>query len=133
MSFKVGASPTHPPAFKVENRDLTNAEAIKICQEKYPDEFKRKKIFTLAIAISAIVLLLIPAIAVGLAALSACTFEIGLLIVAPIAIIGVSILIKVIDDKTLFWSGKLAQIIIKKKEEEAITNAKSKTIEVKKK
>ncbi len=129
-------NPPNLPNIKLENnlppKKMSRAKAIQICQEKYPKEFKRKKILTLVIAISAIALLLIPLTATGLAALSICTFEIGLLIVTPIAILGISILIKKIDDKSLYWSGGLARLILDQKEKEARQKAeKAKKIEVK--
>lgn len=108
------------PAIKIEEKkQLSRAKAIQICEEKYPKDFKRKKILTLVIAIGALALFIIPTVAMGLAALSLCTFPIGLLITTPVALVAISILIKKIDDRTLYWSGNLARIIIEKKEKEA--------------
>lgn len=115
-----GTASNLPTAFTVEQvASLSNEEAIQICQDNYPDEFKCKKILTLVIAIGALAFFIIPAVAIGLTALSVCTFEVGLLAVTPIALLGISILIKVIDDKTLFWSGKLAHIIIQQHADKA--------------
>ncbi len=111
---------------KVEAKKLSKAEAIQICKQKYPKDFKRKKWLTLAIAIAALVLLIIPAAAFGLSSLSICSMGVGVLAVSPIAILGVSILIKKIDDWTLYWSGDLARILLQKKEEEAAKKAKAK-------
>lgn len=125
MSANVGSINSAQPSTELKLQPwlkpsrANNARTIQICQEKYPKDFKRKKILTLAIAIAALALLIIPAAAQGLAALSLCSFGIGLLIVTPIALLVISKLIKNIDDKTQYWSGKLAQIIIKQKEEEA--------------
>lgn len=124
MSIAIGVINNDQLQIKVEEKKLSRAEAIQICKEKYPKEFRRKKILTLTIAIAALVLFTIPATATGLAALSLCTFEIGLLIATPIALIGISILIKKIDDFTHYWSGNLARILIQKKEEEVRKAAK---------
>lgn len=130
-----GIQASQPVSIEEKPQDVNKiprAKAIQICKDKYPDYFKKKKILTLAIAIGAIALLVIPAMAFGLAALSLCTFEIGLLFVTPVAIIAISILIKKIDDKTLYWSGDLARITIKKHEEKARKAAeKAKTVEIK--
>lgn len=119
MTVKVEPGRQQQPSINIQQKPLSRAKAIQICQEKYPSEFKRKKILTLAIAIGAIAVLVIPAIATGLAALSVCSFGVGLLIVTPIALLAISILIKKIDDRTQYWTGKLAMIIVEKKEEEA--------------
>lgn len=122
------------PQVKVEEKPLSRAKAIQVCQEKYPGDFKRKKVITLAIAIGSIALFVIPALAMLLTAVSACTFEVGLLVIAPIAILAITILIKKIDRRTLYWSGDLARILIKKKEEEVRKALdKTKGVEVKSK
>lgn len=128
-----------PPAAPIQAQNkpdqISSEEAIEICKgEKYHSDYERSRIFTLAIVIGAIAVLIIPAIATGLAALSLCTFELGLLIVTPIALLGIGILIKKIDDETLFWSGDVARIIIdqkKKEEEDAAKKAAAQKVEVK--
>lgn len=123
MSLKIEAINSPPiPEVKIEDNNpkkIPRAEAIRICKEKYPSDFKKKKILTLAIAIGALALFAIPLIAAGVAALSLCTFEIALLFVTPVSLIAIGILIKKIDDYTLYWSGNLARILIAQKEKEA--------------
>ena len=131
MSVRVEPIPPKED-IKIEEKKLSRAEAIRICKDKYPKEYKWKRILALSIAIAAIALVVIPAIATGLAALSLCTFEIGLLIAGPIVLLATSILIKKIDDKTIYWSGEVARNIIKKREEKARkAAAKAQKVEVK--
>lgn len=104
---------------------LSYAKAIQICEDKHPHEFRKKKLFTLAIAVAGIAMLVIPAIALAISALAICSFEIALLTVAPLALIGISFLVKKINDKTLYWSGELAKEMLKQ-EEESNKKAKAK-------
>lgn len=102
----------------------TNIRAIQICQEKYPDIYKKKRLLTLAIVIGTLALFIIPLIVMGLGALSLCSTGVGVLIVTPIALLAIGILVKKIDDITLYWSGNTARLIIDIKQNEAEEAAK---------
>jgi hypothetical protein len=131
-SLNVAESPIAQPPINVEEAELSRGKAIRICLEKYPTEYKTKRLIALAIVIAAIVFLVAPAIATGLAALSVCSFGVGLAIAAPITLLAVAILIKRIDNYTIYWSGDVARNIIKQQDEKARKAAeKLKKIEVK--
>jgi hypothetical protein len=100
-------------------------KAIQICKEKYPAEFQQKKIMTLAIAVAGIAMLIIPALALGLAALGACSFGVGVLIVAPVILVAASILVKRIEKRTDYWSGDLAVKMLEQKAKKAEKLAKA--------
>ena len=108
---------------KTSNR-LTKYEAIRICEEKYADEFKRKKWITVAIAVGGLAMLIIPVVAVALMAISATTFNIGLLVAIPAVLVLSSLIVKKVEEKTHYWSGKLAENLIQIKEVKDLKKAK---------
>lgn len=97
---------------------LSKKDAIELCEKKYPKDYKQKKILALAIVITAVALLIIPAVVTGLTALSLCSGGVGFLITSPIVLLAVTALAWLVDKKTHYWSGNVAKILLKKKSEE---------------
>jgi hypothetical protein len=116
----VNVSPSTSPEVYIQKEVLSREETIKLCREKYPQDFKRKKIYTLAIVISTLAFNLLSLVGLAFSCLTlASPLGIALLIATPLAIIGLAFLVKKIDDKYLYWSAKLAKKILELKEEEA--------------
>ncbi|MBS4166909.1 MULTISPECIES: hypothetical protein [unclassified Neochlamydia] len=115
----VGATPHIPLSLKIEEKENSKSRAIQICQEKYPSDFKQKKIIALAIVIGTLSLTLLSVVGSIVAALTlASPLGIVLLVATPLAIVGIGLLIKKIDDKTLYWSRGVANGLIEKKAKE---------------
>jgi hypothetical protein len=108
-----------PPSIKIEEQENSTVRAIQICKEKYPTDFKQKKIIALAIVIGTLSLTLLSVVGSIVAGLTlASPLGVALLVATPLAIVGIGFLIKKIDDKTLYWSGGVANLLIEKKAKE---------------
>ncbi|KIC74242.1 hypothetical protein DB41_IR00120 [Neochlamydia sp. TUME1] len=108
-----------PPSIKIEEQENPTVRAIQICKEKYLTDFKQKKIIALAIVIGTLSLTLLSVVGSIVAGLTlASPLAVALLVATPLAIVGIGFLIKKIDDKTLYWSGGVANLLIEKKAKE---------------
>jgi hypothetical protein len=131
----VSAPITNPPVPKAptsvgkpaqtETKQLPSRyKALEICKKKYPEEFQRKRIFTLALAVISISALIIGGLALAFSSLGVLSFGVAILAITPIALLATSLLVKRIDKVTDYWTLDLAEKLLKAKTEEEEKKAK---------
>ena len=124
LPAKKDATQINKPVSTTAKELPSRYQALEICKKKYPEEFQRKKIFTLALAIISISALIIGGLALAFASLGVLSFGVAILVITPIALLVTSILVKRIDKITHYWTLDLAEKLLKAKTEEEEKKAK---------